>query len=664
MLAMVVAGVRVPAQERPAAPADTAAQRIEPQEILAARGQGVIGGAAAVRVRVDSARLGTSPTLADLLRTIPMVQVRTNSRGEVELSVRGSESRQAALTLNGIPLSPGWDGRADAGLIPLSAVTSLTFVRSTGSVLGGPNAIGGTIDLRIDAPTRPLERVLSVGTDQTGARLLSVSAAGLQPLGRHGYTHWTAGGGYRDLPGLVRAAGVPDATPGATLRTNTDVRSRDLLITGGWDGATGAGVHALVSAYDAERGVAPELHLAAPRLWRYPAQSRVFTKLRAQAAPLTWVAGTTTLEASATYMSGLTRIETFTDDRFTTINGREAGDERVRTLRATGKHVLHAGSELRSAVTLQDIRYDESLNGSAPSRYAQRLWSAGLEGQRVVGARTLLSAGVVVDQGATLASGDKLANPTRTLPGWRVGATMQLRPTVRLHGSASVRGRFPALRELYSGSLARFEPNPELKPERLRALEGGVSWGAMESGPGVGVQVVGFAHSLHDGVVRVGFPGTTRFIRVNRDRTESVGTELTVGWRGTEGASVQMELVGQRVRIVDQLLGGSGRKPEHLPALRAMFDATIPVRAGVLLGASVQHVGAQYCVNPETDRDVGLARQTVLAATAQRRWRLGGTAGHGLRVLIGLENLANAAMYEQCGLPRAGRTLRLGVTVD
>jgi iron complex outermembrane receptor protein len=399
-------------------------------------------------------------------------------------------------------------------------------------------------------------------------------------------------------------------------------------------------------------------------LWRYPAQSRVFTKLRAQSAPLTWAAGTSSFEASATYMSGLTRLETFADDRFTTVDGRESGDERVRTLRATGKHVLHAGSELRSAFTLQDIRYDESLDGSAPSRYAQQLWSAGLEGQRVLGARTLLTAGVVFDHGATVESGEKLANPTRTMPGWRVGATTQLQPMVRVHASASERARFPALRELYSGSLARFEPNPDLKPERLRAIEAGVSWGATDAGPGLGMQLVGFAHWLDDGVVRVGFPGTDRFIRVNRDRTEAVGTEVSVGWRGTAGAAVQMELVGQRVRIADQLLGGSGRKPEHLPALRVMVDGAIPMRGGVMLGANVQHIGAQYCVNPETDRDVGLAKQTVFGATAERRWRFAGPAAHGVRLLLGLDNLSNAAVYEQCGLPRAGRTLRLGVTVD
>lgn len=671
LFALLIGGsLRADAQQRPARdtlPRDTTArtaQRIEPQEILAVRTLGVIGGAATIAVRVDSTALGTGATLADLLRRVPMVHVRTNSRGEVELSVRGSESRQAALTLNGIPLSPGWDGRADAGLVPLSGVTSLSVVRSSGSLLGGPNAIGGMIDLRIEAPTRAFERTLSLGGDQAGAQLLSATAAGLQPRGRHGYTHWSVGGSAREVPGLMRAADVPDANGETRLRTNTDVRHRDLFVTAGWDASSGASVHALVSAYAAERGVAPELHLSAPRLWRYPAQSRVITQLRAQAAPLQSLAGTTTLEGSVAYVSGLSRIATYGDPLFTTVTGRESGDERVRTLRTTAKHVWHAGSELRSAFTMQDITYDEGLNGSAPSRYAQRLWSAGIEAQRVLGTRTLLTAGLVADRGATLESAGKLASPARTMPGWRLGATMQVRPALRVHGSASERARFPALRELYSGSLARFEPNPELTPERLRAFEAGISWGAGESAFGTSVQVVGFAHRLEDGVVRVGFPGTNRFIRVNRDRTESVGTELLVGWRGSNGASLQLEGVGQRVRIIDVLAGNSGRKPEHQPGVRGMLDGTLPEVRGVVLGANVRYLGAQYCVNPETSRDVSLAAQSVIGATLQRRWRRSGRAVHGLRMLLGLDNLTDAAVFEQCGLPMAGRTLRLSVTVD
>lgn len=643
------------------APRDSAAQRIEPQRIRAARGPVVVGGAAASEVRLDSAPLRAAPTLADLLRAVPQVHVRTNSRGEAELSVRGSESRQVAVMLNGLPLSPGWDGRADASIIPLSGVTSLTVLRSTGSLLGGPNAIGGVVDLRVEAPEAGSERRLTMGTDQTGARLLSASMGGVDARTQ---LHWRAGGGYRGVDGIVRAHGVPDPAPGGALRTNTDLRSRDLFAAVGWDSRRGAGLHALVSAYDAERGVAPELHLAAPRLWRYPAQSRALVQLRGESAPRRWRAGTSRAEVSAGLLSGRTRIESFADEAYTTISGREAGDERVHSLRLAGSHLTPAGLDVKGALTVNEVRYDETLGADPASRFAQRLWSAGLEAQRIVGKRALITGGFVLDDGATLASAGRPAAPTRREPGWRLGATVQLSAELRAHASASSRARFPSLRELYSGALDRFEPNPALRPERLHTTEAGMSWGAVEGEPGVGAQVVAFHHRMDDAVVRVAFAGSDRFIRVNRDETRASGSELLLAWRGARGHLLQLDAVAQRVRIRDAVAGGSGRKPEHLPAFRAALDAGIPLPGGVALGAGLQHLGSQYCVNPELDEDVAIRAQTVLGASLSRSWRMVAGGWRSLRLVLGADNLADAAVYEQCGLPRAGRTLRLAVTLD
>ena len=45
-------------------------------------------------------------------------------------------------------------------------------------------------------------------------------------------------------------------------------------------------------------------------------------------------------------------------------------------------------------------------------------------------------------------------------------------------------------------------------------------------------------------------------------------------------------------------------------------------------------------------------------------WRVVAAGWRSLRLVLGVDNLADAAVYEQCGLPRAGRTLRLAVTLD
>jgi iron complex outermembrane recepter protein len=651
------------AQERPAR--DSSVQRIEPREVRADRSAIVTGGAAGTVVRLDSVRAGAAPTLADLLRSTGLVQVRTNSRGEAELLVRGSESRQISVMLNGMPLSPGWDGRADASLIPLSGVSALTVVRSTGSLLGGPNAIGGVVDLQVDPVARGGERELTIGSDQTGARLASVSVGGASPVGARGSTHWRAGGGYRARDGLVRARRVPDPSPGAALRTNTDIQSRDIFAAVGWDGVRGAAVHALVTAYDAERGVAPELHLTAPRLWRYPEQARALVQVRATAPLAVRAASATTLEASLGVIGGRTRIETFSDDAFRTVTGREAGDEMVRSARVSVAHTRMMGAEVRGALTVNDIRFDETLVAGVPDRFGQRLVSSGIEAQRILRSQTLLTAGVVLDHGATTASAGRAAAPARTEPGWRVGATTALGPALRAHASASARSRFPALRELYSGALARFEPNPALRPERLRSLEGGISAGAVESGQGLGVQVVGFHHQLSDGIVRVGFEGTDRFQRINRDRSNAIGSEVLIGWRGDHGRSLRLDVMGQQVRVRDASLGTSGRKPEHMPGVRATLDATTRVRGGVQLGSALTYFGSQYCVNPETTRDESLAAQAVASVTAQRAWSLRpGGVFQRLRLLLGVDNLGDRAVYEQCGLPQGGRTLRLSLSFE
>ena len=71
--------------------------------------------------------------------------VRRNSRGEMELSVRGSDSRQAAVLMDGVPLTLGWDHRADPSLVPLGGVERITLVRGLQSLLHGPNVLGESL---------------------------------------------------------------------------------------------------------------------------------------------------------------------------------------------------------------------------------------------------------------------------------------------------------------------------------------------------------------------------------------------------------------------------------------------------------------------------------------------------------------------------------------
>ncbi|MGH7717776.1 MAG: TonB-dependent receptor domain-containing protein, partial [Gemmatimonadaceae bacterium] len=221
--------------------------------------------------------------------------------------------------------------------------------------------------------------------------------------------------------------------------------------------------------------------------------------------------------------------------------------------------------------------------------------------------------------------------------------------------------RFPALRELYSGSLGRFEPNPSLDPETLVGAEAGAT--IVRSS--FQLQGVAFHHRLSDAIVRT----TTeegKFRRVNRDQIRSTGVELLAGWSSERGLTVSGDLLLQRVRVADPAVTDADRRPEHQPEVRASVDVATPLPFGVRGGAGVRVTGKQYCVNPDLGRQEALARQTRGDVSLEREWRIGrGETARALdrvKVALSLDNVTDAAVYDQCGLPQPGRTLRLVVS--
>ena len=97
----------------------------------------LVGGSSAFEADLDSiAFLEPSATLAELLREMPVLRVQENSRGEMHVSLRGSQSRQVPVLLDGIALTYGWDNRTDLSLIPLTGVRRVTVRRSCSCAVG------------------------------------------------------------------------------------------------------------------------------------------------------------------------------------------------------------------------------------------------------------------------------------------------------------------------------------------------------------------------------------------------------------------------------------------------------------------------------------------------------------------------------------------------
>lgn len=626
------------------------------------------GGAAALQVRIDSLDLPPASTVADVMREMPLVQVRRNSRGETHFAIRGAgtDTRQAAVLVDGVPLTLAWDARTDLSVVPTTAATSLTLTRGAPSVLYGPNALGGVVMIGIasglDAGTRP---ALELGSSVEHTGSYALSATGTRPFDLGDGTLVMRGGvGYRDSDGLVRPDGVTElAEFDEDFLHNSDARQIDGFLGARYSARNGAWASLSASGFDAERGVLPELHTVDPRLWRYPDLSRVVAAVSGGTGHHRAIAGGTgDLEASVGIDLGETMINSFETVDYEALAGTEKGEDRTLTLRLLGDHTLGEHADLSAALTYADITHDETIDQEATVRYRQRLWSGALESTfrlgDLLGTRdTRLTVGGVVDGADTPETGGR--PPQEQLNAWgaRIGATtVAADGKLLLHATASRRARFPALRELYSGALGRFEPNPNLEPEKLVVGE----LGATVHVGGTELQAVGFLQRLTDAVVRISTPAGN-FMRVNRDELRSRGVEL-LALMPLGPLQLAADATFQRIDLIDPTASDTESHPEYQPEVVAGLNVDAPLPADFKAGVQARYTGTQYCVNPDVGGDQELDPWTRLDARLVRGFDMPGSGMlRRAEASVSVDNVLDDVLFDQCGLPQAGRTLRVQV---
>ena len=625
----------------------------------------VVGGSSAFEADLDSiAFLPPSASLSQLLREMPVLRVRENSRGETHVSLRGSESRQVPVLLDGIALTYGWDNRTDLSLIPLTGVRRVTTVRGLSSLLAGPNVLGGVMRLDVAAEPFPAthREPLRVRTaiDASGGQAVDAGFGGVVGTGTQLLLRGGVGYQRRDDHPIPKGIEQPPPSrPG--VRLNSDRQQVNGFLSARLQGRSGASLSLSSVAYTAERGVPPELHVEDPRLWRIPETTRWSNVLSGSSG---WfgAGGGWQLGGSVGIDLGRSQIDVYATPEYDEVVGGERGDDRTLTLRLFADHALGSGL-LASAFTFADTDHDEFIEPDAAASYSQRLWSGALEYEHTFfrhgdGSGLALTVGGGVDGSDTPETGGR---PLRNaLWDWaaKVTGSWTLRGGItRLHAGFSRRARFPSLRELYSGALGRFVPNPELGPEMLVVAEAG----ATASGAAWTVQGVAFHQRLNGAIVRTGL-GDGRFTRENRDRILSTGVELLGSWRW-RAFSGSIDLTLQSVDLQDPDAPEEQRRPEYQPAVSGSLELGLRVPLEIDTRVLVDHIGRRYCVNPDLGANEELAASTSMAFQLWRDWSLRAGPLRRFRALAALENLTNATIYDQCGLPRPGRIFRVQLEI-
>ncbi|MBK8661860.1 MAG: TonB-dependent receptor [Ignavibacteriales bacterium] len=608
-------------------------------------------------------RKADAPDLSQLQKNIPSGRIRTNSRGESILFLRGAGERQLGLFFDGVPYNVPWDNRFDLTFLPLDVVGEISVNQNASSVLYGANVLGGAVNINT------YERS-SNGSNGS----LTISGSNSETYSGSGSFDWkkdnfnfTAALSYLDSKGSILPANSPPELQSqdreAKYITNTQRKRFSLFTRGEWWFGESSKTGLSVNFVTGSKGVAPETHVAPAdaRLWRYPDWNRVTVSSNSK-FKLNSKLDLTTVFWWDNFGQ---KIETYSDLSFSKIT--ESQQDRDITLggRASLIYKLNENHSLLGVVNFSATSHNEIILNASGGQisdfdYSQNFLSSGLEYSYRYEEFSILGGGVF-DLSMINKTGafTQYGNTNASAPGVFASAAWEVSPGWEVFAGVTYRNRFPSLRESFSGALNRFKANPDLKPEKGTLTDFGVKFGRNE----LTLKLSGFYNSYSDLISQIRLTtaqdAQRRRMRINLADATIIGSELVFEYKpstfiGISGNLTYMDARGKAVGVVEDKLDN---KPEVLGGI------TIELKPFNKIGISIESefTGKQVETNPDKPSD-----KIEIAGSAVFNLRLSYSllsAGFSGDVFFRVNNIFDQYRIYQLGLIEPGRSISVGITI-
>jgi len=431
----------------------------------------------------------------------------SGARNEGDIFVRGFNRFQVPLSIDGVRIYLPADNRIDMNRFLTSDLAEVQVAKGYVSVLNGPGAMGGAINLVSRKPQKEVELEGRVGTVFNGDlddlnRWSSYAYAGTRQKGYYAQVSGTiVDQDHFNLSDDFRQSSY--ATPGTPGNVPTfpyeDGGDRDRSAFQDWRINTKVGItpnatdeYSINYTYQQGEKQAP-LHTdrqavqgffnfagtQVQRYWDWP---------QWDIATLSWLSKTQIGDKSYVktnlYYNTFDNITTFYHDQTYT-------DPRIDSVYADESHggFIEAGTELIPMNTLKasiHYRRDEHGNydknfgvGSTPrtpkETSEEETWSYAVENTFHAARSVDIVTGVSYDTNEVLKTSTGLDRPDVDAWNWQGAIIYSYSQTGKVHADVSSRTRFPTLFERYSTRFGTTTPNPNLDPERSTNYEIGVS---------------------------------------------------------------------------------------------------------------------------------------------------------------------------------------------
>ncbi|MFC4819271.1 TonB-dependent receptor plug domain-containing protein [Dokdonella ginsengisoli] len=436
---------------------------------------------------IEDIRAQSRRNVAEALDLLPGV-TRQNfgQRRDTLVNVRGFDSRQVTLYVDGVPVYVPYDGNLDLARLGVEDLSRIVVTKGLTSVLYGPNALGGSINLVSRRPQREFEGSVYGGFDVDRSGDLPAYRLGGRVGTNQGSWYAQASASWQDaddfeLPsGFPRSANQPDGR-----RANSGARDLDLSLKLGW--TPNATDEYALNFYrvDDEKQTPPYAGHAAgvsARYWRWPKWDKDGVYFLSR----TRIGESADLGVRLYYDSFQNELRSYDDATYTT-QRRPYAFTSLYDDHTYGFSVSFEQRWSESQITRmalhgkQDFHRENDSVGAPWERFKDRTWSAALEHEWRPDAAWTITPGVSWNllqsqraddlRGSAIVPfevGSDVAFNGQLVAAWQASEGVQV------YAGVSRKTRFPTLKDRYSYRLGSAIPNPGLKPEDSDNLEIGV----------------------------------------------------------------------------------------------------------------------------------------------------------------------------------------------
>lgn len=621
-----------------------------------------------------------SRTVAEALTQVPGIRVTTGRRNEPEISIHGFDQRKALILIDGVPYYEMNNGKLDLNQIPSETIAKIEVVKGAPSVLYGPNAEVGVINIITKEPTaKPsLSMDIRVGEKNLARAALSHGQRRGKLLYWLSYVH-NESAAYKLSSGFDPEPGVIVSRPGGTteriledggFRNNSDRATDSFWGKLGIEPNEDSEICATFNVTGTERGLPPST-----------AENSVFTRRPA----FSQFARFSKYDDWGVDLSGRTKVSdrigaggkfyyhshdddyvSYSDENYTSEIATSSYRDHFLGGTVSGDLEPAAGHMLRSAVHYRADSHEERDDAYLPyARSLSHTGSLGLEYESKIRKDLSLVVGTSLDwfrvkeaerNTTDSGTGDFTGQEDLVVPAGTeqfnpmAGAFWDLTSSTRLFGSVAKKTRFPTLQQLFSSKSG----NTELEAERSTNYTIGASRPLLGRSH---VEGAFFFHDIENWISRDG-PDPDNLYR-NYAKIRMYGFELAGDVHPqseitlTFGYTYNHATDESEGKVTDKVLNVPRHKIDHgityAPSSLGMkFDLT-----GSFMGSVYSELPTPQ--NPENE-EIQVDDYYTLDA------RIVKSVVGRLEVYIAVNNIADADYEPEYGYPGPGRVFWLGLT--